>query len=169
MTDLYLQHHGVKGMKWGVRKKVDAVGVNVKGKRYGVTKGDVTAFGANAAGRNRQTAKRHNLKIKEDYQTAKNERRQAASAYRQARSAYRQARSARVRNLAGRAVTQTMGFTDSGRGSYYRHRAAGEGKVTSALKAYGRQYVTNVEMGAQPLGTAVGAGEMLLRKKGIIK
>ena len=166
-----LYHYGVKGMKWGVRKArqdLDKIGYTAKsGTRYGLTKGDTTAFGKNAVGINRKAAKRHNLEIKKNYDAAKTkvENKELSRFSKE----YRLAKGARRRNLVGRAVTQNMGFTDSGRGSYYRHRAAGETRTLSAVKAIGRQTVTNFEYASGPLGIAAAAGEGYLREQGVIR
>lgn len=169
MNENELYHYGVKGMKWGVRKPVYKV-ANLTGKMARNATNSLqgrTAFGENAVGRNRRAAKQHNLEIKRNYQNAK--ARVENKEISRFSKEYRQAKSARVKNLAGRAITQQMGFTDSGRGSYYRNRQMGESKAKSALKAIGRQTVTNLQFTMTPGGMAVtSVGEQYLRAAGVI-
>ena len=166
MYENELCHYGVKGMKWGVRKAA-----NLTGKAARNTTNSLqgrTAFGENAVGRNRRAAKQHNLEIKRNYQNAK--AKVKSKEISRFSKEYRQAKGARVKNLAGRAITQQMGFTDSGRGSYYRNRQMGESKAKSALKAMGRQTVTNLQFAMTPGGMAVtSVGEQYLRAAGIMK
>ena len=169
MNNDELYHYGVKGMKWGVRKAVNKA-ANLTGKAARNTTRSLegrTLFGENAVGRNRRAAKQHNLEIKRNYQNAKAKvKNKEISRF---SKEYRQAKGARVKNLAGRAITQQMGFTDSGRGAYYRNRQMGESKAKSALKAMGRQTVTNLQFTMTPGGMAVtSVGEQYLRAAGVI-
>lgn len=58
MSDLYLEHHGIKGMKWGVRRYQNPDGsLTAAGKqRYGV--------GADGIMSNREQYQKENKKIK---------------------------------------------------------------------------------------------------------
>ena len=156
-------------MKWGVRKATYNA-ANLTGKMARGAANSLegrTLFGENAVGRNRRAAKQHNLEIKRNYQNAK--ARVKNKEISRFSKEYRQAKGARAKNLAGRAVTQYMGFTDSGRGSYYRNRQMGESKAKSALKAMGRQTVTNLQFTMTPGGMAVtSVGEQYLRAAGVI-
>ena len=158
----YMYHHGVKGMKWGVRKKIQSVNPNQR-----------TLFGANAVGRNRRAAKQHNIAIKNrvtvaksKYESAKNSNN--VNSIKTAKSELKRAKSARRKNLAGRAATQLLGYTDSGRGSYYRNRQLGRSKVTSALLAYGRQNITHLQSSNAVFAAATLSGEQYLRKKNVL-
>lgn len=178
-----LYHYGVKGMKWGHRKKIES---GVK-KAAGVARRGAedlsntlknpnrrTLFGENAVGRNRRYAKQHNIAIRNRKEVAK-QNLQAAKQTRdkkqikQAKQEYKSAKSARTKNLAGRAATQMIGFTDSGRGSYYRNRKMGKSVAESALNAYGRQTVTNLQMGFPVAGAASAVGEQYIRRKGYMR
>ena len=156
----YMYHHGIKGMKWGVRRARSS------------NPNNRTLFGANAVGRNRRVAKQHNIATRERVTTAKSVYKSAKKSgsktkISSAKSELKSAKSARRKNLAGRAATQMIGFTDSGRGSYYRNRELGKSKVESVLNAYGRQFVTAHMF--TPQGAAVMAGEQVLRKQGYMR
>ncbi len=158
----YMYHHGVKGMKWGVRKKIQSVNPNQR-----------TLFGTNAVGRNRRAAKQHNIAIKNRVTVAKSKYKSAKNSnninsIKTAKSELKRAKSARRKNLAGRAVTQALGYTDSGRGSYYRNRQQGRGKVTSALRSYGRQTITGLQFSDPVFAAATLSGEQYLRKKNVL-
>ena len=143
----YLCHHGVKGMKWGVRKQIKPIG------------------------QNRSVAKQHNAQLAANKYMAKRSYKLAkksgnASRIARTKASYKSAKSASRKNLAGRAATHLAGFTDSGRGSYYRHRQEGDSKAKAALKALGRQNVTNLEMS---VAIAVGATAARAVGKAIVK
>ncbi len=169
----YMYHYGVKGMKWGVRKAQSYVtSAGNAADRTLSNPNNRTLFGENAVGRNRRAAKQHNIATRERVTSAKSTYKSAKKSgsktkLSSAKSELKSAKSARRKNLAGRAATQMLGFTDSGRGSYYRNRELGKGKVESALNAYGRQFVTANMF--SPKGAVVMAGEQVLRKQGIMR
>lgn len=163
----YMYHYGVKGMKWGVRKTVSTAISTASS-----NPNNRTLFGENAVGRNRRAAKQHNIAIKNQVTSAKSTYKSAKksgnkAAVSSAKADLKVAKSARRKNLAGRAATQMIGFTDSGRGSYYRNRELGKSKVESALNAVGRQAVTANMF--TPKGAAVMLGEQVLRNNGYMR
>ena len=121
--DLY--HFGVKGMKWGVRKK-----------RQPVTKW----------GQRRQTANQHNQQIKERWNQAKVSGNTNSTEYKQARNA-------RIKNLAGRAFVSGVAGK-SAQGRYYQYRQRGESKVKSLLKTAGHTIPSRAAMGVS-IGTGM--------------
>ena len=135
----YLMHHGVKGMKWGVRKKPDVSqsGTNFS---YGTAK---TRWGAN-----RQRTKAHNKSIKSTYKQAKSDVKSGKIS--KESQEYKSARSARRKNLAGRAAAKVGGFGKANQGRYYAHRDSGKSVAESALRTYGNKAVK-----AAVVGTAV--------------
>lgn len=161
-----LYHYGVKGMKWGVRKKRDSASK--------INPNNRTLFGENAVGRNRRAAKQHNIAIRNQKEAAKQNLHAAKQTKNEKKIAkaeqeYKQAKSARRKNLAGRAATQMMGFTDSGRGSYYRNREMGKSVVESALNAYGRQTMTILQSTSGPFAAGTLLGEQYLRRNGYMR
>lgn len=182
-TQYELYHYGVKGMKWGHRKKIESGVKKAAGMaRRGANElsdtlknpNQRTLFGENAVGQNRRAAKQHNIAIRNQKETAKQNLQAAKKTkdkkqIKQAKQEYKSAKSARTKNLAGRAATQILGFTDSGRGSYYRNREMGKSVAESALNAYGRQTVTNLQFASGPFAAGTLAGEQYLRRKGYMR
>lgn len=121
----YLAHYGVKGMKWGVRKKRDPV----------------TKWG-----QRRATTRAHNEKIKSEWQRQKSLQKQGKVS--KSDASYQNARRARTRNLAGRAAAASTGFGKSLQGRYYQHRENGKSVTEAALRTYGRQVAVSVAAGA---------------------
>ena len=121
----YLAHYGVKGMKWGVRKRRDPV----------------TKWG-----QRRAIARAHNEQIKSEWERQKNLQKQGKVS--KSDASYQNARSARTRNLAGRAAATSVGFGKSLQGRYYQHRENGKSVTEAALRTYGRQVAVSVAAGA---------------------
>lgn len=115
----YLVHFGVKGMKWGVRRK-SFTGTDFS---YGDAK---TRWGAN-----RKRASDHNKAIKETYKKAKADVK--AGKLKKDSKRYKDAR---VKNLAGRAAATATGHTKSQQGRYYAHRASGKSTVEAAALTF---------------------------------
>lgn len=130
----YLAHYGVKGMKWGVRKKRDPV----------------TKWG-----QRRATARAHNEQIKSEWERQKSLQKQGKVS--KSDASYQNARSARTRNLAGRAAATSVGFGKSLQGRYYQHRENGKSVTEAALRTYGRQLAVTVAA-----GTALNVGRNLV-------
>ena len=133
--DAFLMHYGVKGMKWGVRKK----------RSEPTTKW----------GQRRKTAEDHNRRIKEQWERVKNDPNVS-------KSAYNKARNARLKNLAGRFFVSGVAGK-SFQGQYYQYREAGEGKAMALVRTAGRRLPTKIALnsaillGASALGfTATG-------------
>ena len=130
----YLAHYGVKGMKWGVRKRRDPV----------------TKWG-----QRRATARAHNEQIKSEWERQKSLQKQGKVS--KSDASYQNARSARTRNLAGRAAATSVGFGKSLQGRYYQHRENGKSVTEAALRTYGRQLAVTVAA-----GTALNVGRNLV-------
>lgn len=130
----YLAHYGVKGMKWGVRKRRDPV----------------TKWG-----QRRATARAHNEQIKSEWERQKSLQKQGKVS--KSDASYQNARSARTRNLAGRAAATSVGFGKSLQGRYYQHRENGKSVTEAALRTYGRQLAVSVAA-----GTALNVGRNLV-------
>ena len=130
----YLAHYGVKGMKWGVRKRRDPV----------------TKWG-----QRRATARAHNEQIKSEWERQKSLQKQGKVS--KSDASYQNARSARTRNLAGRAAATSTGFGKSLQGRYYQHRENGKSVTEAALRTYGRQLAVTVAA-----GTALNVGRNLV-------
>lgn len=130
----YLTHYGVKGMKWGVRKRRDPV----------------TKWG-----QRRATARAHNEQIKSEWERQKSLQKQGKVS--KSDASYQNARSARTRNLAGRAAATSVGFGKSLQGRYYQHRENGKSVTEAALRTYGRQLAVTVAA-----GTALNVGRNLV-------
>lgn len=130
----YLAHYGVKGMKWGVRKK-----------REPVTKW----------GQRRATARAHNEKIKSEWQRQKSLQKQGKVS--KSDASYRNARRARTRNIVGRVAAGSTGFGKSLQGRYYQHRENGKSITEAALRTYGRQVAVGFAA-----GTAFNVGRNLV-------
>lgn len=128
--DEYLMHYGVKGMKWGIRKK----------RSEPVTKW----------GQRRKKAEDHNRKIKEQWERVKNDPNVS-------KETYNRARNARLKNLAGRFFVSGVAGK-SIQGQYYQYRDAGETKTKALLKTAARRLPTRVAfnsaivLGATALG-----------------
>lgn len=131
-----LYHYGVKGMKWGIRKREDT------------PSGPRTAWG-----RRRQTTNQHNAAIKKRYQDA----RSAVESGKLSKKSteYKQARNARIKNLAGRAAIASVAGK-SAQGRYYQYREKGETKAKAVLKTVGHNAVSSAAVRAAAVaGTAV--------------
>lgn len=132
MYEPYLAHYGVKGMKWGVRKR-----------REPLTKW----------GQRRARTNLHNQEIKMRYQKAKAD--VASGKISKTSSEYRKARFNRIKNLGGRAVASFVAGK-SAQGRYYQYRDRGETKVKALLKTAGRQSLSSAAIRAGIVGgTAV--------------
>ena len=117
-----LKHYGVLGMKWGMRK-AHAKGNDYTYKSYGQKKFEkkVNKLTAKASKKNkpsyRTTRKLENAKVRLDKYKQRDKNRQDY------------ARSTTV----GRSIAKTLLFGPLGSGNYNRYRAAGHGRVASAL------------------------------------
>ena len=135
VSETSFMHYGVKGMKWGIRKK----------RSEPVTKW----------GQRRKKAEDHNRRIKEQWERVKNDPNVS-------KSAYNKARNARLKNLAGRFFVSGVAGK-SFQGQYYQYREAGESKAMALVRTAGRRLPTKIALnsaillGASALGfTATG-------------
>lgn len=130
----YLAHYGVKGMKWGVRKK-----------REPVTKW----------GQRRARTNLHNREIKDRWERAKED--VESGKLSKTSSQYRKARFDRAKNLGGRAAVSLVAGK-SAQGRYYQYRDKGETKAKSLLKTIGRQSLSSAAIRAGLVGGTALAG-----------
>lgn len=143
----YLVHYGVKGMKWGVRKK-----------REPVTKW----------GQRRARTNLHNQEIKDRWERAKAD--VESGKLSKTSSQYRKARFDRAKNLGGRAAVSLVAGK-SAQGRYYQYRDKGETKTKSLLKTIGRQSLSSAAVRAGLFGgtalvglVAAGTASDILRE-----
>ena len=144
-----LYHHGVKGMKWGVRRNRDRAAKvgrrierhQVKLDKASAKKGKENFLYRNTMGdyRRGEIARLKNVKThreaKADYKENKTkENKQKLSNARVNRVA---------RNTAGKAIAGR-----GGRGAYHRYRDSGDSAAKATLKAYGKMAVTGLAVGA---------------------
>lgn len=118
VSDGSFMHYGVKGMRWGIRKK----------RSEPTTKW----------GQRRKTADEHNQKIKEQWERVKNDPNVS-------KETYNKARNARLKNLAGRFFVSGVAGK-SMQGQYYQYRDAGETKAKALLKTAARRLPTRVAL-----------------------
>lgn len=124
----YLMHHGTKGMKWGVRRKV--VRRSIMPGKWGIR---------------RTVASQHNLDIKNNWTVAKNKAK--AGVLSKQSEEYIHARDARMKNLGGRALAFAGGYWKSDQGRYYQHRAKGRSVVNAAARVYVRKALIGAAAG----------------------
>lgn len=118
VSDGSFMHYGVKGMRWGIRKK----------RSEPTTKW----------GQRRKIADEHNQKIKEQWERVKNDPNVS-------KETYNKARNARLKNLAGRFFVSGVAGK-SMQGQYYQYRDAGETKAKALLKTAARRLPTRVAL-----------------------
>lgn len=132
-----LEHHGVKGMKWGVRKQRPRTSRLYNDANY-PTKG-LSPHGIGRKNYYRQVTNAHNNRIKKQYQSAKAKYKQG----RMSESEYKKYRDARISNLANRSTLAMVGFDKVSQGVYYSALNCGYSKPTAMAAAYGKQVIRN--------------------------
>lgn len=177
----YLCHYGVKGMKWGVRKKSDRVSIadrriNRLDKKIAKNDKRISKLSSKKHGTARYATIR-DLKYVNDYNKASKDYISKKQAYKSAKGTSKEAsakqamRSSKLRKQAaynkasgyaeGSALAGYLGYGKSARGSYIRSREMGRGRVNSALRATGKQTAINVGKTAAAVAGVATVGYLL--------
>lgn len=142
--DLYLQHHGVKGMHWGIRRYQNYDGTLKKEGKERYINGAKTGYGKNT-----RAGRWHDMSIEGEWKKQKSLAKKDPKHKKS--SEYLKAKKNHTKN-----VTSRLMVGINARGKYYRNRDAGKSKAESALRTAG--YVTAVSAagtGAVALGAAL--------------
>lgn len=135
--DDYLMHHGIKGMKWGVRRYQNSDGsLTAAGKKHYERKASSSEAYAK---RYNQIAKRYNKfgtrAVSDAYRT-KARTSQIRANYMRAKASGDKATIKTAKKAYAKEIAKRLAVRNSARGAYNRYRSSGDSKVKAAAKVY---------------------------------